>query len=51
VTAVPVLETSPVLLIGDDRSPEGSGGTYEHVYAGTGEVNATVPLAGSSPRS
>jgi aldehyde dehydrogenase (NAD+) len=36
----------PRLLIGSDELASGGGGIYEHHYAGTGEVQAVVPLAG-----
>jgi len=37
---------APRLLIGSDDLTSGGGGTYEHHFAGTGEVQAIVPLAG-----
>ncbi len=35
------------LLLGDEIVTSSTGGTYEHVFAATGEVNATVALAGA----
>jgi aldehyde dehydrogenase (NAD+) len=35
------------LVIGDARLDTGSGGVHEHLFAGTGEVQATVPVAGA----
>jgi aldehyde dehydrogenase (NAD+) len=37
---------SSTLLIAGDTITSSSGGTYDHVFAGTGKVNATIPLAG-----
>lgn len=37
----------PRLIIGPDELPVGGGGSYEHLYPATGEVQAVVPLAGS----
>jgi aldehyde dehydrogenase (NAD+) len=34
------------LLIGDDEIADSSGGIFEHVYPGTGEVNAVITMAG-----
>lgn len=34
------------LLVGGDTISSSSGGTYDHIFAGTGKVNATIPLAG-----
>ncbi|MGY1773136.1 aldehyde dehydrogenase family protein [Blastococcus sp. SYSU D00813] len=45
-TATPTIDTAPALLIGEERLAEASGGTYDHVFPGTGEVNATIPMAG-----
>ncbi|TAM65291.1 MAG: aldehyde dehydrogenase [Mycobacterium sp.] len=39
---------TPALLIGDRRITEGSGGTFEHVYAATGQPTAQVQLAGEA---
>jgi acyl-CoA reductase-like NAD-dependent aldehyde dehydrogenase len=36
------------MIIGDTRSPTGSGGTYDHVNPSTGQVQAQVPLAGEA---
>src|SRR5262245_12593997 len=36
------------LLIGGDTVATSSGGTYDHVFAGTGTVNATIPMAGET---
>ena len=36
------------LLIGEDRLEATSGGRHEHVFPGTGEVNAEVALAGAA---
>ncbi len=36
------------LLIGGERVTTSSGGTYEHIYAGTGEVNFSTALAGET---
>jgi aldehyde dehydrogenase (NAD+) len=44
--ATPTIDTAPALLIGTERLSEASGGTYDHVFPGTGEVNATIPMAG-----
>lgn len=35
------------LVIGDRHIRQGSAGTHEHVYAGTGEAQAIVPVAGA----
>lgn len=35
------------LHIGDERRLTGQGGVYEHVFAATGQVQGTVPLAGA----
>jgi aldehyde dehydrogenase (NAD+) len=37
---------SPRLIIGTDELTTGGGGTYEHHYPASGEVQALVPLAG-----
>lgn len=37
---------SGALLIGGERITAASGGTYHHVYPGTGMPNAIIPLAG-----
>lgn len=37
---------SGALLIGDEWVTGASGGLYEHVYAATGRVNATIEMAG-----
>ena len=34
------------LLVGGDTISSSSGGTYDHIFAGTGKVNATIQLAG-----
>lgn len=34
------------LLVAGDTITTSSGGTYDHVFAGTGRVDATIPLAG-----
>lgn len=34
------------ILIGTDSPTTTSGGTYDHIFAGTGKVNATIPLVG-----
>jgi aldehyde dehydrogenase (NAD+) len=39
---------SGALLIGDDWVTGSSGGTYDHVYAATGRVNATIEMAGEA---
>ncbi|MGV0624175.1 aldehyde dehydrogenase family protein, partial [Mycobacterium kansasii] len=39
---------SGALLIGGERITAASGGTYRHVYPGTGLPNASIPLAGRS---
>jgi acyl-CoA reductase-like NAD-dependent aldehyde dehydrogenase len=39
---------SGALLIGGERITAASGGTYQHVYPGTGLLNATIPMAGHS---
>ncbi|WP_297600495.1 aldehyde dehydrogenase family protein, partial [Mycobacterium sp.] len=39
---------SGALLIGGERITAASGGTYRHVYPGTGLPNAAIPLAGQS---
>jgi len=36
------------LVIGDARLDSGSGGVHEHLFAGTGEVQAAVPVAGAA---
>ena len=36
------------LLIGTDSPTATSGGTYDHIFAGTGQVDATIPLAGDA---
>lgn len=36
------------MIIGDTRSPTGSGGTYDHINPSTGLVQAQVPLAGEA---
>jgi acyl-CoA reductase-like NAD-dependent aldehyde dehydrogenase len=47
IAAAPThLVKEPVLLIGDRRLTHASGGTHQHVYAGTGEPTAAVPLGG-----
>jgi acyl-CoA reductase-like NAD-dependent aldehyde dehydrogenase len=38
----------PALLIGDRRITDTSGGTYQHIYAATGQPTAKVPLAGAA---
>jgi aldehyde dehydrogenase (NAD+) len=35
------------LLIGNERLSDSSGGVFEHIYPATGEVNATIVLAGA----
>lgn len=37
---------SGAMLIGGERITAASGGTYKHVYPGSGRPNATIPLAG-----
>ena len=39
---------SGALLIGGERITAASGGTYRHIYPGTGLPNATIPMAGPS---
>lgn len=39
---------SGALLIGGERITTASGGTYRHVYPGTGVVNASIPMAGQA---
>ena len=36
------------LVIGGEERDSGSGGTHEHINPSTGEVQATIPLAGAS---
>ncbi|MGN5238382.1 aldehyde dehydrogenase family protein [Rhodococcus sp. SJ-3] len=36
------------LLIGGDLLTQSSGGTHGHIYPATGQVNATIPLAGAT---
>lgn len=36
------------LLIGGERVTVASGGTYDHIYPGTGLRNATIPMAGEA---
>ncbi|SHN14640.1 aldehyde dehydrogenase family protein [Cryptosporangium aurantiacum] len=36
------------LLIGGDKVTTSSGGTYEHLFAGTGRPNATITIAGAA---
>ncbi|HEY3716442.1 MAG TPA: aldehyde dehydrogenase family protein [Jatrophihabitantaceae bacterium] len=51
MTRIPLADLEPapsVLLIGEKRLQSASGGTYEHRYAATGEINGIVPLAGAS---
>lgn len=51
MTQVPLADlepAQPVLIIGDERLSAASGGYFEHRYAGTGEVNGIVPLAGAA---
>ncbi|MCB0934589.1 MAG: aldehyde dehydrogenase [Mycobacterium sp.] len=36
----------PRLIIGDEQAESGSGGSYEHHYPGSGEVQAVIPLGG-----
>jgi aldehyde dehydrogenase (NAD+) len=36
------------LVIGDQRLVQGSGGVHQHRFAGTGEVQAEVPIAGAA---
>ncbi|SEP06967.1 aldehyde dehydrogenase family protein [Trujillonella endophytica] len=43
--------TTPVrfptsILIGEDSITDASGGTFDHVFPGTGKVNAVIPMAG-----
>ncbi|GAA5056928.1 acyl-CoA reductase-like NAD-dependent aldehyde dehydrogenase [Thermocatellispora tengchongensis] len=47
MTPDPMLAAAAALLIGDERITDASGGAYEHVFPGTGTVNATIPLAGA----
>ncbi|RAY17113.1 aldehyde dehydrogenase [Actinomadura craniellae] len=47
MTATPVLDAAASLLIGDDRIVDASGGTYDHIFPGTGQVNVTIPMAGA----
>ncbi len=42
----PTDELPTALLIGGDRVSNSSGGTYDHIYAATGQSNATIELAG-----
>ena len=42
----PQLPTS--LLIGEDTVHDASGGVFEHIFPGTGEVNATITMAGTA---
>src|SRR4051794_19550539 len=46
-TVVPGALPSSTLLIGGDTITTSSGGTYDHIFAGTGKVNATIQLAGA----
>jgi aldehyde dehydrogenase (NAD+) len=45
-TDIPETLRSAPLLIGGDRITESSGGSYQHVYPGTGRVNFAVAMAG-----
>jgi aldehyde dehydrogenase (NAD+) len=49
MTTTEISRTPPAvhLHIGADRLAEGGGGTYDHVNPATGEVDATIPLAGA----
>ena len=47
-TAIPDRLRSGPLLIGGDRVTNATGGTYEHVYPGTGRVNFTTEIAAES---
>ncbi|MGV0044978.1 aldehyde dehydrogenase family protein [Mycobacterium colombiense] len=48
VTPAPIDELpEPALLIGDRTITDPSGGTFQHVYAATGQPTAQVPLAGT----
>ena len=38
----------PRLLIGDRRLGDASGGRHDHVYAATGKVTGSIPLAGAA---
>lgn len=42
-----VLLPEPVLLIGDQRIAESSGGTAQHVFAANGRPDPPIPLAGA----
>lgn len=49
VAQPPVDQLPPLALrIGDRLVTETTGGTYQHVYAATGEATAAVPLAGAA---
>ncbi|BBY90420.1 betaine-aldehyde dehydrogenase [Mycobacterium gallinarum] len=45
-TAIPDRLRSGPLLIGGDHVTDASGGTYQHVYPGTGQVNFSTEIAG-----
>jgi len=45
-TAIPDRLRGGPLLIGGDQVTNASGGTYEHVYPGTGKVNFSTEIAG-----
>ena len=47
MTATSAVELPTSLLIGDERVSDASGGTFDHVFPGTGAVNATVTMAGA----
>jgi aldehyde dehydrogenase (NAD+) len=45
--AAPPLRLPTSLLIGDDTVTDASGGVFEHIFPGTGKVNATITMAGA----
>jgi len=47
MTATTNVLPSGAMLIGDEWVKDTSGGTYDHVFAGTGRVNASVAMAGA----
>jgi aldehyde dehydrogenase (NAD+) len=47
MSATSTVELPTSLLIGDEQVADASGGTFDHIFPGTGAVNAIVTMAGA----
>jgi acyl-CoA reductase-like NAD-dependent aldehyde dehydrogenase len=46
-TATPTIKLPTSILIGEDTITDASGGVFDHIFPGTGQVNAKITMAGN----